>query len=90
MCQLPLLTKPSTDLSFFSLCVCLSLSLRPSGGSGEGLPERERTGCVGVAESDIISDVAVGPALTHVVRGRVQRGGLRQEVSTPCYTIRAL
>lgn len=76
---------------FVTLCFFpFSLSFSLSGGSGEGLSEGERTGRVGVAESDIIGDVAIGPALTHIVRGRVQRGGLRQEVSPSSYIIRAL
>lgn len=62
----------------------------PSGGSGQGLSEGERTGCIGVAESDIISDVAIGQAITHIVWGRVQRGGLRQEVSPSSCIIRAV
>lgn len=85
------LKSPPNSFVLASLCdMSLPLSFSLSGGSGEGLSEGERTGRIGVAESDVISDVAIRPALTHVVRGRVQRGGLRQEVSPSSYIIRAL
>jgi len=45
------------------------------------LSQGERTRRIGVAEGNIIGDVSLGPALTYIVRGRVQRGGLQQEVS---------
>lgn len=65
-------------------------SISLSGGVGEGLPEGERTRRFGVAKSDVISNVTIRTALTHILRGRVQGGGLRQEVSPTSYIITAI
>lgn len=78
-----------------AVCPCLTvcyifLTFSLLGGGRKGLSKGERSGRIGVAESDIISDIAIGQALTNIVRGRVQRGGLRQEVGPSSCIMRTL